>query len=260
MTWDVERSVVEGEIVADGVVVGGEIVPVERDDGVTLFGTSNPVEVIERSTQVADFLAKIIADRKLFAEIKGRKHVLVEGWTLLGSMLGVFPVMDDVREVVIDGVHGWEATVSAKTRNGEVVGRASALCMRSEARWKTADEYAVSSMAQTRATSKALRLPLGFVMQIAGYDATPAEEMRAEAQQEKAIEFVSPATLEYLNEVLVMAQERDPVLWSEQGVLRSASRKFERQIESLDKMTEVEATTVAQGAAHWVSEHLEVGS
>ena len=32
-------------------------------------------------------------------------------------------------------------------------------------------------MAQTRAVSKALRLPLGFVMSIAGYEATPAEEM-----------------------------------------------------------------------------------
>jgi hypothetical protein len=32
-------------------------------------------------------------------------------------------------------------------------------------------------MAQTRATSKALRQPLGFVMTLAGYSATPAEEM-----------------------------------------------------------------------------------
>jgi hypothetical protein len=32
-------------------------------------------------------------------------------------------------------------------------------------------------MAQTRAVSKALRLPLGFVMQLAGFNPTPAEEM-----------------------------------------------------------------------------------
>ena len=31
-------------------------------------------------------------------------------------------------------------------------------------------------MAQTRSTSKALRLPLGFVVALAGYEATPAEE------------------------------------------------------------------------------------
>ena len=36
-------------------------------------------------------------------------------------------------------------------------------------------------MAQTRATSKALRLPLGFVMTLAGLEATPAEEMPQDA-------------------------------------------------------------------------------
>jgi hypothetical protein len=46
-------------------------------------------------------------------------------------------------------------------------------------------------MAQTRATSKALRQPLGFVMTLAGYAATPAEEMPREEVVEEAI--VSPA-------------------------------------------------------------------
>jgi hypothetical protein len=32
-------------------------------------------------------------------------------------------------------------------------------------------------MAQTRATSKALRVPLGFIVVLAGYEATPEEEM-----------------------------------------------------------------------------------
>jgi hypothetical protein len=35
-------------------------------------------------------------------------------------------------------------------------------------------------MSQTRATSKVLRQPLGFVMHLAGFDATPAEEMPAD--------------------------------------------------------------------------------
>jgi hypothetical protein len=40
-------------------------------------------------------------------------------------------------------------------------------------------------MAQTRAVSKALRLPLGFIMHLAGYSATPAEEL-ADEQPERA--------------------------------------------------------------------------
>ena len=48
------------------------------------------------------------------------------------------------------------------------------------ASWAKADDYAIRSMAQTRATSKALRMPLGFVMELAGFDATPADEIPTE--------------------------------------------------------------------------------
>jgi len=83
----------------------------------------------------------------------------------------------DPERVDFDGVTGWKATVTAQTRSGEVVGRASALCLRSEERWRKADEYAICSMAQTRATSKSLKAPLGFIMQLAGFNPTPEAEL-----------------------------------------------------------------------------------
>jgi hypothetical protein len=39
------------------------------------------------------------------------------------------------------------------------------------------DEYAICSMAQTRATGKAFRNILGWLMRASGFSATPAEEM-----------------------------------------------------------------------------------
>ena len=48
--------------------------------------------------------------------------------------------------------------------------------MRDEPNWRDKPDYALRSMSQTRATSKALRLPLGFVVALAGYEVTPAEE------------------------------------------------------------------------------------
>jgi len=113
-------------------------------------------------------------------KIGEREHPKVEAWTLLGSMLGVFPVC--VWTKPLD--NGWEARVEARTRMGEVVGAAEAECLRSERRWASADDYALRSMAQTRATSRALRQPLGFVMTLGGYDATPAEEMPAQSSTE----------------------------------------------------------------------------
>jgi hypothetical protein len=138
-----------------------------------LFGAPSAVAVIEAAADLAKPLAALIEDRGLYSNISGRKHVRVEGWTLLGSMLGVYPVVIWSRP--LEG--GWEARVEARTRDGAVIGAAEAECLREERNWSDRDDYAIRSMAQTRATSKALRLPLGFVIQLAGFETTPAEEM-----------------------------------------------------------------------------------
>lgn len=150
----------------------------------TLFGTDNPAEVVERAAVVAKTLADLVRRQNLIVQIGQGEHVRVEGWTLLGSMLGVFPVVTWTQKVWSvqapdsPAQHlGWEARVEARTRSGEIVGAAEAECLRSENTWKSRDDYALRSMAQTRAVSKALRLPLGFVMQLAGFEPTPAEEM-----------------------------------------------------------------------------------
>lgn len=142
-----------------------------------LFGAGNPADVVLRAQEVATALKDVLTKQGLTQRIGQGEHVLVSGWTLLGSMLGVFPVCVWTRKLE----NGWEARVEARTRLGEVVGAAEAMCTREEAKWKSRDEYALRSMAQTRATSKALRQPLGFVVTLAGYSETPAEEIPAGA-------------------------------------------------------------------------------
>jgi hypothetical protein len=163
---------------AELITVDGEVVEEHRAP-MTLFGTDEPQAVVERASTVATALAGVINERKLFSSISGKKHVQVEGWTLLGSMLGVFAEVEWSRPLD----NGWEARAVARTLAGQVVGAAEAMCTTNEGRWGKADAYAVRSMAQTRAVSKALRLPLGFIMQLAGYSATPAEELNDEPRQ-----------------------------------------------------------------------------
>lgn len=177
------------EVAAEVVAVHDEHLPAVREQAAapTLFGTDNPIEVINRAKEIAGPLADLVRVRELSVNIQGREHVRVEGWTLLGSMLGVFPVCVWTKN--LSNPDGWEARVEARTRSGDVVGAAEAQCTRDENQWSYTpkgrngqpltprDDYALRSMAQTRATSKALRQPLGFVMHLAGFDATPAEEM-----------------------------------------------------------------------------------
>ncbi len=143
---------------------------------VTLFGTNDPTAVVLAATAAAIPLADVVRKQGLIVKIGQGEHVLVDGWTLLGSMLGVFPIVVSTTQLE----NGWEATVEARTLAGAVVGRGDSMCLRSEQRWARADEYALRSMAQTRATSRALKGPLGFVMKLAGFESTPAEEMTPE--------------------------------------------------------------------------------
>lgn len=163
--------------IEEAIEPGGEIiaVPVEPAPPANLFNTDDPAEFVNRARLVADALKDVIVQRELFVMVQGKPHVQVEGWQLLGSMLGVTAVC--VNTVPVDG--GFMATVEARTMDGRVVGRADAICSKNEKRgpWKNADDYARLSMAQTRATSKALKGPLGFVLSLAGYQTTPAEEM-----------------------------------------------------------------------------------
>jgi len=187
-------------VILEAEEVGVALEPVQHS---TLFHTDDPVEIIQLARRMAGPLADVVRKQKLASNIQGKEYVQVEGWTLLGSLLGVFPVCEWTRP--IDG-GGWEARVEARTRDGAVVGAAEAQCSREEKEWgpnptrgKMRDDYALRSMAQTRATSKALRQPLGFVMKLAGFEATPAEEMPrtsepSDKQADQRVEGPKPLT------------------------------------------------------------------
>ena len=163
--------------------ISGELV---REHGQTLFRTDDPGEVLTRARGVADALKTALDEGGMTMRIGRSEHVLVDGWQTLGAMLGVSPYVVWSRRTDADAddpAYGWEARAEARTVDGRVVGSAEAMVTRNERNWKNADDYAIRSMAQTRAISKALRGPLGFVITLAGRNATPAEEVAADAPE-----------------------------------------------------------------------------
>ena len=141
----------------------------------SLVAASTPSQTIEAHVAVANELRKIISKQKLSLNVRGKEHVLVTGWQTLGLLCSITAVVTDTE--AIDG--GFMATCEARrTTDGMVVGRAQAICTNDEKQgpWKTADRYALLSMAQTRATSKALKQAVGPLMQLAGYEPLGAEE------------------------------------------------------------------------------------
>ena len=93
--------------------------------------------------------------------------------------LGIFPIVVSNSRLDRDGEVIYEATVELRL-NGEALCRAEAICSNKESRWRSADEYAIKSMAATRATGKAFRLGLSGLAVLAGLEGTNAEEMPAD--------------------------------------------------------------------------------
>lgn len=134
-----------------------------------------PEDQIIKATQIANALCKVIEKQELYTVIQGKKHVRVDGWELLGTFLGVLP-----KEVsVVEHEDGsFEARVElVRASNGITVGGASALCGMDEPKWARSPKYSRRSMATTRAIGKAYRSSFSWIINLAGYEVTPAEEM-----------------------------------------------------------------------------------
>jgi len=137
-------------------------------------------------------LAKLIKERGLTTNIKGKQYVNVEGWQFSGSALGLMPIITEVTDLTRRGEQPGQVEFKylakcevRKITTGEVVSTGIAICSSFEKTKSAFDEYAILSMAQTRAIGKAYRNLLAWLMKAAGFEATPAEEMDFAVQEVK---------------------------------------------------------------------------
>ena len=177
----------------------GDIAVVEPQQGLMIFGTQSPNGIITKATAIADALAPLIEKKKLYKVIGPKKHVYVEGWNTMLAMLGVFPSVEYSRKIG-DSPIVYESRVVLKHVSGVVVGAGEALCSADEGNWSSKDEFQLKSMSQTRATGKAARLSFSWIMGLAGYEGTPAEEV---ADEQPKHEPIKPPVLKSTGNTMV---------------------------------------------------------
>lgn len=141
-----------------------------------------PKEVMQYAQAAAREIVDVARSGKLLANVGGREYPLTECMTLIGRMTGHTVAVEWSRKVPAEwGIgDGWEARAVVVDRDGHEVAAAESMCLRSERAWSKRDEFAIRSMAQTRASGKALRLALGYIVTLAGWEALPAEEITDE--------------------------------------------------------------------------------
>lgn len=151
---------------------------------------SPQMEVVFDNIRHPDVFSKVAADiqehckkNKLTMTFKGKDGALnvypmVEAWQFCGALLGLFPKLVSTRDLSKDNLMKYEATVEIiEQSSGKTIGSGVAICSNVESGKQYFQEYAVLSMAQTRATGKAFRLCLGWIMKAAGFEPAPAEEI-----------------------------------------------------------------------------------
>ncbi len=132
----------------------------------------------DETLDLAKDLAKFIKENKLSTQVQGKEFVNVEGWQYAGSRLGIVPIVEHVINVSSEQEIKYQAKVTLfDMRSQHTVGAGFAICSNKESGKKFYQEFAIASMAQTRAIGKAYRNILAWIIRAAGYEPTPAEEM-----------------------------------------------------------------------------------
>ena len=182
--------------------------------------TSPSYELINKDSmlKLSTELSKLIKEKGLSSNIQGKQFVNVEGWQFAGASLGLMPIITSTQDLSNETAIKYMATCEVRNiTTGQLVATGIALCSNAEKTKRFFDEYAILSMAQTRAIGKAYRNLLAWLMKAAGFEATPAEEMdfaRDEAPTKK------PKVVEVVAEEMPVEVDRDAIIKDIQAVAR----------------------------------------
>jgi hypothetical protein len=220
-----------------------------------LLDALRPAERVALMTEISNVIADVIEKKKWYTLISGKKHIRIEGWTFVGGLGGCSAKTTATEQ--IDGGYKAHAVV-VRVDSGIEVGSAEQVCMKAEPFGRGKADYALVGMASTRACSRALSTVFRHVVELAGYSATPAEEMNAGDKPlgKDKTEPAEPTKAEQLVERAIALGVLDPLATlAEQKVAlrawagdRSVASTVEAITEALDAVAKAHETKPAEPA------------
>jgi len=159
----------------------GELKPVKdfrEERSERLPAGFNPQEHLTLGQAAANALMEVVRRQSLSRKLGGKEYLFYEAWLTLGRFFKLTPKVEWSRPIWHEGkVIAWEARAVVLDEEGREVAAAEAMCGKDEKNWRDRPAYALRSMAQTRACAKALRSVLSWIVVLAGFAPTPAEEI-----------------------------------------------------------------------------------
>lgn len=168
-------------------VVSQEVVAVTPPIKKELILEGDPQAQLAFAKKAAGALMMWVKQKPKKVLIRGEQYLEFGDWQIIGRFYGATVGVEWTKPID----KGYEAR-AVVMRDGVVISSAEAMCTRSERNWKDRDEFMLKSMAQTRASAKALRQAFGWVAELAGMKSTPAEEMGEQYDQTPIKETAIP--------------------------------------------------------------------
>lgn len=135
-----------------------------------------PKDTTIQTATIAKEVKSYMSKKEKKVLFNGQRYPELDDWQFVAAFYGLKTITES-QPVNMSGVDGFKAKARVIDGAGMEVGGAESFCMKDEVNWKSKPLFQLSSMAQTRAASKALSNLLRPVMKLAGYATTPAEEM-----------------------------------------------------------------------------------
>jgi hypothetical protein len=164
---------------------------VSQNEIIDVTGTPlrSPEIVLAEAKRAAQALTTVIRGKAKPVMFNGEQYLEFEDWQTVSKFYGVNAKCVSSQFITCGDAKGFEAhAVAIDSRSGTILSEADSMCLNDEKNWSTrlnkktneqepVPMFQLRSMAQTRACAKALRQIFGWVVVLAGYKATPAEEM-----------------------------------------------------------------------------------
>ena len=154
-----------------------------------------PADFYQRCKEVAKVVKQFVRTTpSLKMRLDGKKYAYAPVWQFAAACFGITPMVTSTEELLTDDRKemGYLATAHAIDRTGRVISGADATCMCAEEDWQNKPSFQLRSMAETRACTKVLSNILRYVMVMAGFCPTPADEISGPGFGDKRHELTTP--------------------------------------------------------------------
>jgi hypothetical protein len=222
-----------------------------------------PEEVIQTAKKAADTLKRLLDGQPKDKQVimNGERYLELDDWMVCGKFfhLSCKPVEDKTIPITVGEFSGFRShAICFNVETGQVIAEADGYCMNDEDKWRIRSKFSwktvggkrvkekvgeenvplfqLASMAQTRACAKAYRLALSWIVKLAGYKVTPAEEMTdtsvPESKQDTNLIFINasyPGTCYLCNEKF---NKNDPIVY-DKDTRRSCHQACHSKLEAM---------------------------